>query len=59
MERYHAKLIVKEYAHKYGINFSEIFSPIVRLTKNRVVLVLCVTFYLHLEKLDVKMIFFM
>ncbi|KAH9657251.1 hypothetical protein KPL70_022991 [Citrus sinensis] len=58
VERYHARLVVKGYAQKEGIDFNEIFSPVVRLTTVRVVLAMCATFDLHLEQLDVKTAFF-
>ncbi|GKC54192.1 retrovirus-related pol polyprotein from transposon TNT 1-94, partial [Tanacetum coccineum] len=45
------------YAQKEGINFNEIFSPVVRMTTIRVVLARCVTYDLHLEQLDVKTAF--
>ncbi|GJU97516.1 retrovirus-related pol polyprotein from transposon TNT 1-94 [Tanacetum coccineum] len=54
VERYRARLVVKGYAQKEGINFNEIFSPVVRMTTIRVVLALCATYDLHLEQLDVK-----
>ena len=38
VERYRARLVVKGYAQKEGINFNEIFSPVVRLTIVRIVL---------------------
>jgi len=57
VERYRARLVVKGYAQKEGIDFSEIFSPVVRLTTIRVVLALCAAFDLHLEQLDVKTAF--
>ena len=57
MERYHARLVVKGFAQKEGIDFNEIFSPVVRLTTVRVVLVMCATFDLYLEQLDVKTAF--
>ena len=59
VERYRARLVVKGYAQKEGIDFNEIFSPVVRLTTVRVVLALCALFDLHLEQLDVKWHFFM
>ena len=48
---------MKGYTQKEGINFNEIFSPVVRLTTIRVVLAMCATFDLHLEQLDVKTAF--
>ncbi|KAH9745517.1 hypothetical protein KPL70_004101 [Citrus sinensis] len=57
VERYRARLVVKGYAQKEGIDFNEIFSPVVRLTTVGVVLAMCATFDLHLEQLDVKTTF--
>jgi ATP-binding cassette subfamily B (MDR/TAP) protein 1 len=49
--------VVKGYAQKEGINFNEIFSPVIRLTTIKVILAMCVIFDLHLEQLDVKTAF--
>nr|GEV53445.1 putative ribonuclease H-like domain-containing protein [Tanacetum cinerariifolium] len=57
VERYRARLVVKRYAQKEGIDFNEIFSPVVRMTTIRVVLAMCATYDLHLEQLDVKTVF--
>ncbi|GJY23180.1 retrovirus-related pol polyprotein from transposon TNT 1-94 [Tanacetum coccineum] len=57
VERYRARLVVKGYAQKEGIDFNEIFSPVVRMTNIRVVLAMCATYDLHLEHLDVKTAF--
>nr|GEW42722.1 retrovirus-related Pol polyprotein from transposon TNT 1-94 [Tanacetum cinerariifolium] len=57
VERYHARLVVKGYAQKEGIDFNEIFSPVVRMTTVQVVLAMCATYDLHLEQLDVKTAF--
>jgi len=57
IKRYHARLVVKRYAQKEGVDFNEIFSPVVRLTTIRVVLAMCAAFNLHLEQLDVKTAF--
>ncbi|GJR12854.1 retrovirus-related pol polyprotein from transposon TNT 1-94 [Tanacetum coccineum] len=57
VERYRARLVVKGYAQKEGIDFNEIFSPVVRITTIRVVLAMCATYDLHLEQLDVKTAF--
>jgi len=45
---------VKGFAQKKGINFDEIFSPIVKMTSIRTILSLVLTKDLHLEQLDVK-----
>jgi len=57
VERYCAILVVKGYAQKEDIDFSEIFSLVVRLITIRVALALCVVFKLYLEQFDVKTIF--
>ena len=49
MEQYHARLVVKGYAQKEGIDFNEIFSLVVKLTTIRVVLAMCAAFDLHFE----------
>nr|GEY10698.1 retrovirus-related Pol polyprotein from transposon TNT 1-94 [Tanacetum cinerariifolium] len=57
VERYRARLVVKGYAQKEGIDFNEIFFLVVRMTTVRVVLAMCATYDLHLEQLDVKTAF--
>ncbi|KAH9751148.1 hypothetical protein KPL71_014161 [Citrus sinensis] len=57
VERYRARLVVKGYVQKEGIDFNEIFLPVVRLTTVRIVLAMCATFDLHLKQLDVKTVF--
>jgi hypothetical protein len=57
VERYKARLVAKGYSQKEGIDFHEIFSPIVKLVSIRVVLALVSLLDLELEKLDVKTTF--
>ena len=52
-----AKLVVKGFAQKQGIDFDEIFSPIVKMTYIRIVLSIVAAEDLHLEQLDVKTTF--
>jgi hypothetical protein len=53
-KRYKARLVVKGFAQKKGIDFDDIFSPVVNLTSIRTILILVVVEDLHLEQLDVK-----
>ena len=53
-KRYKARLVVKGFAQKKGIDFDEILSPIVKMTSIRTVLSVVVVDDLHLEQLDVK-----
>jgi hypothetical protein len=54
---YKARLVVKGFAQKKGIDFDEIFSPVVKMTSIRTILSLVVVEDLHLEQLDVKTTF--
>jgi hypothetical protein len=57
VERYKARLVEKGYSQKEGIDFHEIFSPVVKLVSIRIVLALVAFFNLELEQLDVKTTF--
>jgi hypothetical protein len=48
---------VKGFEQREGIDFNEVFSPIVRHTSIRVVLAIVALFDLELEQLDVKTAF--
>ncbi|CAL0304779.1 unnamed protein product [Lupinus luteus] len=52
-----ARLVVKGFNQKKGIDFNEIFSPVVRHTSIRVLLAFVALFDLELEQLDVKTAF--
>ena len=56
-KKYKARLVVKGFAQKKGINFDEIFSPVVKMTSIRTILSLVAADDLHLEQLDVKTAF--
>jgi hypothetical protein len=53
-KRYKARLVVKGFAQKKGIDFDEIFSLVVKMNSIRTILSLLAVEDLHLEHLDVK-----
>ena len=55
--RFKARLVVKGFSQRKGIDFDEIFSPVVKLTSIRTVLGLASSFNLEVEQMDVKTAF--
>ncbi|KAI5327124.1 hypothetical protein L3X38_026520 [Prunus dulcis] len=55
--RFKARLVVKGFSQKKGIDFEEIFSPVVKMSSIRVVLGLAASLNLEIEQLDVKTAF--
>ncbi|CAL9011600.1 unnamed protein product [Prunus brigantina] len=55
--RFKARLVVKGFSHKKGIDFEEIFSPVLKMSSIRVVLGLAASLNLEIEQLDVKTAF--
>ncbi|RVW71155.1 Retrovirus-related Pol polyprotein from transposon TNT 1-94 [Vitis vinifera] len=56
-KRYKARLVVKGFQQKEGIDYTEIFSPVVKMSTIRLVLGMMAIENLHLEQLDVKTTF--
>jgi ATP-binding cassette subfamily B (MDR/TAP) protein 1 len=52
--RYKARLVVKGFSQRKGIDFDEIFSLVVKMTSIRIILGLTVSLNLEVEKIDVK-----
>lgn len=55
--RFKARLVVKGFSQKEGVDYNEIFSPVVRHTSIRVLLALVANQDMELEQLDVKITF--
>ena len=52
--RYKARLVVKGYSQRKGVDFNEIFSPMVKMSSIRIVLSLTSTLDLEVEQMNVK-----
>ena len=55
--RYKARLIVKGFSQRKGIDFDKIFSPVVKISSIRTVLGLTASLNLEIEQMDVKTAF--
>ncbi|KAL5783223.1 hypothetical protein ACOSP7_008252 [Xanthoceras sorbifolium] len=56
-KRFKARLVVKGFQQKEGIDYTEIFAPVVKLNIIKCVLSIVASENLHLEQLDVKTAF--
>jgi len=55
--RYKARLVVKGYSQRKGVDFNEIFSSVVKISSIRIVLSFASTLDLEVEEMDVKIAF--
>ena len=55
--RYKARLVAKGFTQKEGIDFNEIFSPVVKQASIRAIMAKAVTFDLEVDQMDVKTTF--
>jgi histone deacetylase 1/2 len=57
MDRYKARLVAKGFKQRYGIDYEDTFSPVVKIATIRIVLSLTVSRNWSLSQLDVKNVF--
>ena len=55
--KYKARLVVKGFEQKQGVDFDEIFSPVVKMSSICIILGLAACLDLEMEQLDVKTVF--
>ena len=57
VKKFKARLVAKRYSQVEGVDFSESFSPVAKLTSGRVIMSLAATFDLEIEHMDKKTMF--
>lgn len=56
-EKFKARIVAKEYSQRKGIDYDEVFSPVVRHTSIKIILALVASYDMELEQLDLKTAF--
>jgi hypothetical protein len=58
VSRYKAKLVAKGYAQTYGIDYEETYSPVIKMTIIRAIIIMVVAKGWSLHQMDVNNVFF-
>ncbi|XP_075492405.1 putative mitochondrial protein AtMg00820 [Primulina tabacum] len=57
IEKYKARLVIKGYHHREGLDYFDTYSPVSRITSIRVILVIAALRNLEVHQMDIKQLF--
>ena len=55
--KYKARLVVKSFRQKEGLDYFDTYSPVTRITSIRILIVIATLYNLEIHQMDVKMAF--
>ena len=57
IDKYKARLVIKGYRQKEGLNYFDTYSPVTRITSIRMLIAIVAIFNLEIHQMDVKTTF--